>query len=250
MAIVLAIIAAVVTGSISMFTGSLEKKQYDETNAKLDAIEKALLDFRRTNNRLPCPASLTKAITDSNFGTEAYKATAATASCHAGDPAATYTSGDPVEAGMVPTRTLKLPDDFAFDSWGRRIFYIVDNRTTVDEAFASTSIPVTDTTTRITIKDANGTNKMTNAVYALMSGGADGHGMYTTDGSGIRVITGNTNANTQYNCDCEANGDDLDNYHFATLFQAPRSVSSTDAKNIFDQIVRAKTRQDLRTLNE
>jgi len=299
MAIVLLIIAAVIGGSISMFAGSLQKKQYEETNLKMDTIEKALLDFRRVNDRLPCPGDITLAVTDTKFGVEAAKASDTSISCHGLSPSSTFYAGAPIEAGLLPTRTLKLPDDYAFDSWGRRIIYVVDGNSTVTDAFAelddqdptymvqdngvvlrveiyptvaikggsagvgsgvgvgsasvtpsaSPPILVTDTATRITLTDENGTTKTASALYALISGGKDGHGMYTTDGSS-RVNTGNTNTSVLKNCDCTSSAANSGTYMFKTLVQSKDSVSPSDSKNAFNQVVRARTRQDVRRPGE
>jgi len=68
--IVLTIIAMVVVGSATLFSSSLQQRQWENTESKLKNIQKALLDFRRTNNRLPCPADVTLGLTDPNFGVE------------------------------------------------------------------------------------------------------------------------------------------------------------------------------------
>ena len=55
--------------------------------------------------------------------------------------------------GMVPVRTLGLPDDYAIDGWGRRIFYGMDNRFATIGAFSL--IGVNDSTARISILPTN-----------------------------------------------------------------------------------------------
>ena len=62
MSIVLVIIAVVVGGGMTIFSGSLQKRQLQETQFKLKAIQKALLDYRITYNRIPCPADVTLAL--------------------------------------------------------------------------------------------------------------------------------------------------------------------------------------------
>jgi len=73
MSIVLVIIGVVVGGGMTIFSASLQKRQLQETQFKLKAIQKALLDFRIANNRLPCPADVTRPLTDNYFGVEAGK---------------------------------------------------------------------------------------------------------------------------------------------------------------------------------
>ena len=76
MSIVLAIIAVVVGGGMTIFSASLQKRQLQETQFKMKAIQKALYDFRIYNNRLPCPADVTlpiptDSVTPTYFGFEA-----------------------------------------------------------------------------------------------------------------------------------------------------------------------------------
>ena len=70
MSIVLAIIGVIIGGGMSIFSASLQKRQLQETQFKMKAIQKALYDFRIINNRLPCPADVTLALNSTNFGVE------------------------------------------------------------------------------------------------------------------------------------------------------------------------------------
>ena len=70
MSIVLAIIGVIISGGMTIFSASLQKRQLQETQFKLKAIQKALYDFRIINNRLPCPADVTLALNSTNFGVE------------------------------------------------------------------------------------------------------------------------------------------------------------------------------------
>ncbi len=98
-------------------------------------------------------------------------ATAATATASG----VSLTFVDEVE-GMVPTKTLRLPDDYAFDGYGRRIMYAVDARFTATNAF--TSIPASNIGTRMTVLDQSDNPKTTTAAYVLVSFGPDGFGAY------------------------------------------------------------------------
>jgi prepilin-type N-terminal cleavage/methylation domain-containing protein len=135
MSVVLVIIGVVLAGGMSMFTASLQKRQQQETRAKLDAIQQALYLYRLSANRLPCPADITLALGHANFGVEA----ANKGACTGGTPAANDASGNKV-MGMVPTTTLQLPDDYATDGWGRRILYAVDKHFTASGGFVSHDI--------------------------------------------------------------------------------------------------------------
>ena len=165
--------------------------------------------------------------------------TAATAS---GTVSLTYTYDNKFVAGGVPTRTLRLPDDFAFDGWGRRFTYAADTSFTTTDAFVS--IPVTDgLATRITIRDtatSPGTIT-TGASYAVISYGPNGHGAYPRS-STTRVNTGSLDANELINCHCtNAAADDASGY---SRF-AQGQIGAT-----FDDIVVYATRAQLKTVKE
>ena len=92
--------------------------------------------------------------------------------------------------GMVPTRTLKLPDDYAFDSWGRRIMYTVSKDMT--QANAMNIFSATDTMARMTIFNGTGSvgnwgTNTVNAAYVLLSFGPNGHGSYSRNGGATRL---------------------------------------------------------------
>jgi len=107
--IVLTIIAMIVGGSMTLFSSSLQQRQREDTESKLKNIQKALLDFRRTNNRLPCPADVTLGLTDPNFGVEG----ATPGNCTDGG-LATYTSDvrTGVPAGVPPPPTADFANIF------------------------------------------------------------------------------------------------------------------------------------------
>ena len=137
MSIVLIIISIVSVGAMVVFAESLAASQSRDTAAKLVAIQNALYEFRTANNRLPCPADVTLALTHANFGVEV----AGPGSCSSANYVNTAgLSTDPRE-GMVPTRTLRLPDDYAIDSWGRRIMYAVAKDMTLPNAMNIFSVP-------------------------------------------------------------------------------------------------------------
>jgi hypothetical protein len=325
MSIVLVIISIVAAGTMVTFTASLQKRQIEETQTKLAAIQKALFDYRLGFNRIPCPADVTIATQNLNFGNEAanpgvcnggvpaanfiggseaaiacnsstvpYLALALTESPHVGDiltggtmvtngylpagslvlsmiegpqsartqwwltvnntPASGHVescsflkSTAPVE-GMVPTKTLRLPDDFAFDGWGRRIMYAVSKDFTQPGAFGI--INVFDTAGRMTILNAEDVAKTTFAAYALTSFGANGHGAFPR-GSGTtnlnvvtsRINVGSTNIDEQNNCDCDSNA--VATGFDGVFVQKDATLDPASKLNGFDDIVVFATRVDL-----
>jgi prepilin-type N-terminal cleavage/methylation domain-containing protein len=70
MSVVMVIIGSVAAGGMTTFSASLQQRQLQETQYKLQAIQKALYDFSMVNNRFPCPGDITLSISDPNFGAE------------------------------------------------------------------------------------------------------------------------------------------------------------------------------------
>lgn len=232
--IVLIIVGVVSTGVMAMVVSSLKEQQYAETMVKMDAIKQAVQEYRRAFMRIPCPADATQLVTAANFGVEAANA----ANCTGGAPAANFATGEMV-LGMVPTKTLRLPDEYAFDGWGRRIMYAADRRYTEADAFIT--YPITDLATgSIEIADAAGTASTSVGIALYMSFGPNGHGAFMRQGSATRnYAAASTNTNEWENCDCNATAATA----FDNVFIQQMTRGITTAA--FDDIVLYETRATL-----
>ncbi len=93
------------------------------TLQRMDAIKSALEKFATANNVVPCPSVSTD--TSNTVGSAASTTNPGTA-C-AGDSAGMGGSSN-IVAGMVPVRTLNLPNDYIYDAWGRRFIYVIDRQ--------------------------------------------------------------------------------------------------------------------------
>jgi len=96
-------------------------------------------------------------------------------------------------AGMVPTRSLGLPEEYALDGWGRRITYVVDRRATLAGDATSVSYPLSCQDLRnqslkgsIRIfNSATDTAAKDQVMSALISYGRAGHGAFPIGGSSV-----------------------------------------------------------------
>jgi len=131
MGIVLLIIGMVAGSAAVLMNQQLENAQANETNQKMQVIQKTLLDFRRANNRLPCPANNTLSLMATSFGIEASNPGICTEANQG------TVENNNAKGGMLPVRTLNLPDDYAFDGWGRRFTYAADLRYTNTDGFTT-----------------------------------------------------------------------------------------------------------------
>lgn len=105
-----------------------------------------------------------------------------------------------VAAGVVPTKTLGLPDEYMFDGYGRRIGYMVDIRAT--DRTTCRDMTVTKTPGAIQIMDSAAATAATdNVMWSLVSYGQNGHGAFPMGGSSVanRINSGATNDDEEVN---------------------------------------------------
>lgn len=92
-----------------------------------------------------------------------------------------------VAAGMVPVRTLGLPDEYALDGWNRRIMYEIDVTATNTRSCRNRQYGGANGAVQIQSSYSSDTsNTIDYSMWALVSYGKDGHGAYTLQGSSTR----------------------------------------------------------------
>lgn len=229
--VVLVVVATMLAGVLPAITESQKSNAADETAERMEQVKQALLTYRAANSRVPCPSDISLGVNTANFGKEG----ATQGTCTGGTPAANFSSGN-VVGGGVPVKELGLPDEYAFDGWGRRMVYHVDKRLTLATTYSST------TTGSITVKDGASTpsDRTTTAAYALVSSGPNGHGAYTR--AGTRFSFGTTNARELENCDCTSAG--VAGAYNTTLHQY-MATPNTNPQQSFDDIVIYGSRSSL-----
>lgn len=186
LSVTLIIIGIILSTSLSLSITSDFHVKSLQTTTKLSQIEEALQSYVRIHKRLPCPADGTLPLDNTLFGI------AGTASA-TGCTGSNFNDGI-VYAGVLPTRTLQLPDGFMVDGWKRRFTYIVDSRFTNNAitnpqcAIQATASCLRNTPAgTISINDSNGSARTTEAIYVLISHGENGHGAYRQNGTSSRI---------------------------------------------------------------
>lgn len=258
LAVVLTLIGIITGDALLVLTASVQSTQFNVTVARMDAIDKAILNFAKINNRIPCPGDLaqnsgaTATTANNQYGVES----ANLGSCTGGTPHATSTTTAGTAEGSVPTRTLQLPDDYMYDGWGHRIRYAVDPVYTASYSSPTIAYPLpasvicnpsqSPNPTAITVLDAGGANRTNSAAYVLVSHGANGHGAYTNSyasSAGGLLNSGSTNYNeVHYNCHCSLAGSVVvpTSYYATYVAQAPTQTTSGTSTTNFDDIVTFK----------
>ncbi len=263
LSVVLLILSVMLSGTLSIVQQEARRSKQADLKTKMDAIETALLNFRRANNRLPCPADGSVAMTTQYFGVEGAAAgtctngsTYSNGSDLTGDggtpvaPDANFYDGVNTVGGVIPVRTLGLPDEYMFDPWGGAFTYIADKRMTATYAFFA--YPITTTSVgSITVQDGSGNNRIPTTAYPndyaialVMSHGPNGHGAFQLGGK--RRSYGSTNVNELINCHCTSASPPANNTFGALFIQsAATTTSSTDPLQTFDDVVRYYARSNL-----
>jgi len=234
LSIVLAIIGIVIGGGLAITIGSLQASQYNATVAEMENIERALLNYSITFNRIPCPSDLTQTQGTTTYGVEA----ANRGTCFGGTPSANFQAPSGSVEGGIPTRTLQLPDNYMYDGWGRKLRYAVDPTYTASKSLPASvhSLCSTASAKAITVDDASGAARTTSGLYAIISHGANGHGAYTS--AGVTLNAGSVNANELTNCHCNSSGATT-TYQPTYVEMAPTQDPTTTLDN-FDDLVTFK----------
>lgn len=168
------------------------KQQLDQ----FTIIQHAVADYVSAYGYFPCPASPTLPISSADFGVGLGTNNPGTG-CNATN-LLTDNETTPVIMGAIPIRELGLPSTLAFDIWGNRILYAVQDDLTRENTTC------TDKTGSIVIlNDLNPSESPLNqsnpnfittdaAAYVLMSMGEDGVGAYPNAGGGRITASGLT----------------------------------------------------------
>jgi prepilin-type N-terminal cleavage/methylation domain-containing protein len=230
MASALVIISVIAGSALSVAVNQDDSIKATQTRMKMDAIEKALSSFVKINKRLPCPADGSLALSHASFGLERKAA----AVCD--DTSPYYGGAGGIVGGVVPIRSLGLPDEFMMDGWGRRMAYVVNGFMARDVTQAVNIINVTGANeSHIDIMGADGAVKTTDAAYALISHGVNGYGAWLRNGASQIFLTG-------------MSAHELENNHLtaaATITAYDGEFMQKYQTEDFDDIVRFKTRKHL-----
>jgi prepilin-type N-terminal cleavage/methylation domain-containing protein len=255
LSIVLTLICVIVAVGVAVMTAGLQASEFNATITRMDAVEKAILSYAVANNRIPCPTDLTLTTSSANYGFEAGAGSGSAIATATGVctgtgmlPQANFKATSGTVEGGVPTRALRLSDDYMYDGWGRKFRYAVDPTYTAASALpitASCGAGFTPDASAITVNDSTGAARTTAGMYVLISHGANGHGAYTSNG--VVLNAGSVNANELTNCHCTSAA--VPGTYTPTYFEMAPTTDSTNALDNFDDIVTFKEPWQMQALN-
>ena len=228
LAIGIAVLGLMMYTALAIYTERSAIDKVAVTNKKLDVIEDALRQFAITAApmQLPCPANGADDLTVDSFGI---------AAC------GEVTTAGNVLIGVVPVRTLSLPDSYMFDSWGKRITYAVTQSHTND-AGVNWAAPGL-----VEILDSSGNTISSQATYVLVSHGKNGVGAYRRDGGAVKVPSDSSTTTAELsNARVDTAGANTpgDNKFRDAIFDDTQDGITANV-NYFDDIVRWKTKDKI-----
>jgi prepilin-type N-terminal cleavage/methylation domain-containing protein len=250
LSVVLAIIGITLGAALTLATNQTESGRIQLTNSRMDAIEEGVAAFLLENSRLPCPANGVLSPSHVDHGRENIDDNDNPSVCDN----SLHVSN--VDAGVVPTKTLGLPDEFMEDGWGWRFTYVIDDRYANSNSYHPNTVGRNEDCDNITSSDcftyfdpnvvtivindqALGTpSQLTDqAAMVLISHGKNGHGAYLRHGSVTRMTAGFSYGGVENDSAEEENGS------FTRAFD--NVFVQKAVEGVFDDIVRYKLKWQL-----
>ncbi len=221
LAIVLTIVAIIVSISVPGLNSQLSTQEIANTKQRLETISKSLETYRTLYGKYPCPSLPNLAANDSNYGV-------ATSNCYSACPASLSCVTNPVNAslmsmaqGSVPFKTLGLPEAISIDGYKSKFTYAVDARFTQDENNCEVN-------GELIVSDYNNNTISNKAAFVLVSHGSDQKGARTPESG---VITNVCDASAKDGANCDNN----------TTFRASEITKSNTSTSYYDDLITYNT---------
>ncbi len=263
--IVITITSFVITSLLSVSANKEDNDKIKETLEKMQFIEKSIAYYLAEYGAIPCPADASLASDHASFGI-ATRDNFDIKKCAGTTSAGYYSASFPAfTLGSVPTNTLQIPDDYAYDAWGRRFTYsMIENCNASKSAylagydyldaanpnynsgnnFSSNSCgkSFADKSALQIQNSFSGGITTNNAVYVLISHGRNGHGAYAHNGGTTR-ITSNAVVGTSE----EKNGllSKLGAVTTTSGIYVQKPLNYSNDTNYFDDLVHYRTKDQI-----
>lgn len=209
MTAVLLIISLVAGMGINLGSNAMKGADKLATQEKLAVIKMALNQFAQQNGYLPCPAPRNLAPSAAAFGAETRSNGALPNTC---TTSASLVLNNSAYIGMLPIRTLGLPDSYAADAWSNKFTYAVSSGMIGAPGSANAPLaagivlrygvrsPATSYQPAYRAPVGSGTPGTGYVAFVVVSHGASGIGGYALQGTSAIGTCGTTTADS-VNCD-------------------------------------------------
>lgn len=203
LSIVLMIAGIMAAMAASAMVGRIHGKALKTTRENIDTVDKALTSYYIMNRHYPCPAPA-----DAVYGGTAF-AKAAEKCISGGTPVLSTTTqengvlsainpaGKGVAIGLVPFRSLGIPDSAGLDGWGNILRYAVTETLTSPASFKQTD-------GAIDIVSEDGKSRLSppdTVQFVIVSTGGNGTGGYS--GQGVSLSACPEQTPESENCDID-----------------------------------------------
>jgi prepilin-type N-terminal cleavage/methylation domain-containing protein len=239
LAIVLAIVAFLIAGALTLSTQRITQNEIKKTRDEMGEIARALNAYAKAYGRLPCPAVISAVTGTAGYGKEAdpsspYNPATAGPNC-ASTTAVTgverelISGTDHARIGAVPVFDIGLSDEYLGDAWNGRYLYVVD-----EKMVATGSMGSVTTLGELELTEQPPVNNVitNNGAWILISFGPSGRGSLNT-------VTGTANpmlCDAAYIAAYPLEGENCNYTANAVFKKAPFNMGS-NATNFFDDIV-------------
>lgn len=138
LSVVLVIVSIIAVMGLELTANYMNRTAYKVTAERLDMIDKALVAYRRVNNKLPCPGSTGLTPTSACYGKE-FNGSGGAGTCNdtAGACNGNVFAAGVLVSGDVPVRDLGLPLSAMVDGYGNRIYYVVAREQTYNTSYTA-----------------------------------------------------------------------------------------------------------------
>lgn len=197
MAIVMMISGLLLSGATTVLGTYIKHSKLQETKDNLQKIEKALQSYYVMNGHYPCPARRNATQTDPDYGRAQDECFRPDSVLTTHDPGITYTDNPDkklIVAGLLPFRSLGMPDNHGHDGWENSFEYAVTGSLTLASEFSQTD-------GAIDVVAEDGQSRLTpshTAQFIIVSHGPNKLGGYISGRQDLPCITGSAEAE---NCD-------------------------------------------------
>ncbi|MFZ5503357.1 MAG: prepilin-type N-terminal cleavage/methylation domain-containing protein [Pseudomonadota bacterium] len=222
MAMVLLIVALLLSGLVPTITNQMEQQRSNEARKQLDEIQQALLGFAVINGRLPCPAILSSSGVESPSG--------------GGNCTNFYN-------GYVPAATLGITtvnnQGLAIDPWGNPIRYAVTAWSKTTTPTVNNVYTTTNGMSSVGISNLNPNLMVCSTATGISSSACGSANDKLTAGDGVPVVLYSTgkNGSTGGTGTDEAANPNVNSSNNDRVFVSHTPTPSTASNGEFDDIV-------------
>lgn len=247
LSIVLVVSSVILGHLISFATEKEEENDVKITKKRIEIIEDAISTFLFENDRIVCPASAKHGIFAKRAGFENMDASGVRCVGTKPNPYDQIVE-TPFAIGVVPTKTLGIPDEFALDAWGRHFTFVTvkfcsqKEELGVSRFFKSADgVCGNNLGSQIRVRDFAQNFISQDAAYIIVSHGKNGHGAILKKGANQRIIPNFKSEDELLNANLDEEGEFKSN---EGVF-VQRSLFPKRGPKYFDDIVSYKTRNQL-----